>query len=291
MFDGRFRSGVDRAVKPVGGVLRRTGVSPDHLTALGLLMAVATALAVGSGRLGLGLGLLIASSILDVLDGAVAKASGRASVRGAFFDSVADRVADALVLGGFAWYLLAHGHGHVALLPMAVLAVTLLVSYERAKAESLGFQAKGGLMERAERVVVLCVGLAWSFLMVPVLWIMLALTGFTAGQRFVKVWRQATAQGQGPPPAERPVLVRRAGYAAGETPAMAVRWRAWREANGWFPREGRWAEGRNRGSASLRWQQRRQARLARLSRPAGQTGEEGEAGAVPARRRYGSRRP
>ncbi|MGH9115957.1 MAG: CDP-alcohol phosphatidyltransferase family protein, partial [Acidimicrobiales bacterium] len=108
MFDGRFRSGVDRAVMPVGGALRRTGLSPDHLTALGLILAVGAAWAIVTGRLGLGLGLLLAAAGADLLDGPLAKASGRASVRGAFFDSVADRVTDTLVLGGMAWYLLDH---------------------------------------------------------------------------------------------------------------------------------------------------------------------------------------
>ena len=212
MFDGRFRSGVDRAVKPIGGALKGTGLSPDHLTALGLLLAFPAAAAIATGRLGLGLGLLIASAVPDLLDGALAKASGRASVRGAFFDSVADRVTDTVVLGGVAWYLLDRHHGHVALLPMAVLGASLLISYERAKAESLGFEAKGGLMERAERLVVLCVGLAFSFLLIPLLWLMLVLTVFTAVQRFVKVWRQATAAGHGPPPVQRPAFVRRSGY-------------------------------------------------------------------------------
>lgn len=287
MFDGRFRSGVDRAVKPIGGMLRRTGLSPDHLTAFGLLLAIPTAWAIATGRLGLGLGLLIGSAVPDLLDGALAKASGRASVRGAFFDSVADRVTDSLVLGGMAWYLLDRHHGHLVLLPMAVLGASLLISYERAKAESLGFDAKGGLMERAERVVVLCAGLAFSFLLIPLLWLMLALTMATAVQRFVKVWRQATAAGHGPPPAERPVFVRRAGYARGEPPAVAARWRAWREANGWVPRSARYADGSHRGSATARWQERRQARLARLA-----GGDQGRSDAVtPIRRRYGSRRP
>ena len=183
MFDGRFRSGVDRVVKPVGGALKRTGVSPDHLTGLGLLVALPAAWAIATGRLGLGLALLIASAVPDLLDGAVAKASGRSSVRGAFFDSVADRVTDTLVLGAFAWYLLDHHRGHVALLPVAVLGASLLISYERAKAEALGYQARGGLMERAERVVLMCACLAFSFLMIPLLWLMLALTSFTAGQR------------------------------------------------------------------------------------------------------------
>jgi len=286
VLDGRFRSGVDRAVKPIGGMLRRTGLSPDHLTAFGLLLAVPTAWAIGTGRLGLGLGLLIGSAVPDLLDGALAKASGRSSVRGAFFDSVCDRVSDTLVLGGIAWYLLNRDQSHIALLPMAVLGVSFLVSYVRAKAESLGFEAKGGLMERAERVVVLCAGLAFSFVLVPLLWLMLGLTALTAVQRFVKVWRVATAAGQGPPPAVRTGFVGRAGYARGEPPAVAARWRAWREANGWVPRSSRYADGSHRASASARWQERRQARLARLS-----DDERASRAGAPIRRRYGSRRP
>jgi len=285
VFDGRFRSGVDRAVKPIGGLLRRTGLSPDHLTTFGLLLAVPTAWAIATGHLGLGLGLLIGSAVPDLLDGALAKASGRSNVRGAFFDSVCDRVSDTLVLGGMAWYLLDRDHDHLALLPMAVLGASFLVSYVRAKAESLGFEAKGGLMERAERVVVLCAGLAFSFLLVPLLWAMLGLTVLTAIQRFVNVWRHATAAGQGPPPAP-PVFVRRSGYARSESPAVAARWRAWREASGWVPRSARYADGSHRASASARWQERRQARLARLS------GDEGASETAPLpRRRYGTRRP
>ena len=78
------------------------------------------------------------------------------------------------------------------MLPMAVLATASLISYERAKAELLGYEAKGGLMERAERMVVLGFGLCFEVLLIPVLWIMLALTSATALQRFFKVWRQAS---------------------------------------------------------------------------------------------------
>ena len=83
MFDGRFRSRVDKGVSPIGTALGRTGLSPDHLTALGLFMAVPAAMAIGTGRLGLGLMLLIASAVPDLLDGALAKANGSASKRGA----------------------------------------------------------------------------------------------------------------------------------------------------------------------------------------------------------------
>ncbi|HEX2063054.1 MAG TPA: CDP-alcohol phosphatidyltransferase family protein, partial [Acidimicrobiales bacterium] len=192
MFDGRWRTGVDRATAPVGAALRRTGVTADQLTAAGLVMAVASAVAIATGRIGLGLGLLIASAVPDLLDGPVAKASGTAGPRGAFFDSVADRVTDSLVLGGIGWYLASEKGGHVALLPFAVLAVASLVSYQRAKAESLGYPARGGLMERAERIVALCAGLAFPGFLVPMLWVVLALSSVTALQRFVKVWQLAS---------------------------------------------------------------------------------------------------
>jgi CDP-diacylglycerol--glycerol-3-phosphate 3-phosphatidyltransferase len=74
-----------------------------------------------------------------------------------------------------------------------VLAASALISYERAKAESLGFDARGGLMERAERIVLLAIGLLFDSLLMPVLWVMLVLTMVTAVQRFAKVWRQASA--------------------------------------------------------------------------------------------------
>lgn len=284
MFDGRFRMGVDRATKPLGTALVRTGLSPDHLTALGLVMAVPTAILIAAGHLWIGLALLIGSAVSDLLDGPLAKASGRSSIRGAFFDSVADRVSDGLVLGGVAWFLQSRHHGHLFLLPMAVLGASLLISYERAKAESLGFDAKGGVMERAERIIVLCVGLLLGFLLVPLLWLMLALTLMTAVQRFVKVWRQATVAGAAAaatPPAE-PVPDRRisAHPLSGRADATGARFRAWREANGWANRPGRFAAGTRRSGAPT-WRERRQSRLE--DRTVIRSGSR--------RRRSGSRRP
>jgi len=191
MFDGRFRAPVERAVKPVGQALRRTGLSPDHLTIAGLLVAVAAAVCIAQGRLIGGLFLVVLAALPDLLDGALAKASGASSQRGAFFDSVMDRLTDALLFGGIAWYFASTRDPHLALLPFAVMAVSSVISYERAKAESLGLQAKGGLMERAERIILLCIGLLFSSILVPVLWLMLVLTSITAVQRFLKVWKQA----------------------------------------------------------------------------------------------------
>ena len=191
MFDGKFRTPVDKAVKPLGNALRRTGLTPDHLTVLGLLVGIGAAVAIGSGRLLLGLFLVVLAALPDLLDGALAKASESSSQRGAFFDSTVDRVTDAFLLGGIAWYLASEESPHMALLPFAVMAVSSIISYERAKAESLGIEAKGGLMERAERIIAICFGLLFPVLLVPILWVMLVLTSITAIQRFVKVWKQA----------------------------------------------------------------------------------------------------
>jgi CDP-diacylglycerol--glycerol-3-phosphate 3-phosphatidyltransferase len=191
MFDGKFRAPVDRAVKPIGNGLRKTGLTPDHLTIVGLLVAVAAAVAIGSGHLFVGFALVIVAALPDLLDGALAKASNSASQRGAFFDSVIDRVTDALLFGGLAWYFAAGDSPRYAVLPFAVMAVSSVISYQRAKAESLGLDAKGGLMERAERIIALCLGLLFDPLLVPLLWITLVLTAVTAIQRFFKVWRQA----------------------------------------------------------------------------------------------------
>lgn len=191
MFDGKFRAPVDRAVKPLGDGLRRTGLTPDHLTWMGLLVAVGAAVAVGAGELRLGLLLVVLAALPDLLDGALAKATNSSSQRGAFFDSTIDRFADALLFGGLAWHFASTESAHMALLPFAVMALSSVISYMRAKAESLGLDAKGGLMERAERIIMLCLGLLFPVLLIPILWVMLALIAVTAVQRFVKVWKQA----------------------------------------------------------------------------------------------------
>jgi CDP-diacylglycerol---glycerol-3-phosphate 3-phosphatidyltransferase len=236
MFDGRWRDAVDRSTGPIGNRLQRLGVTADMLTATGLVSASATAVAIATGHLHLAILLLILTGLHDLLDGPVAKASGTSSVRGAFFDSVTDRVADVLILGGVAWYLVSTHPGHLVLLPFAVLGATSLVSYQRAKAESLGISARGGLMERAERMILLGVGFLSPVLLVPVLWTMLALTVATAVGRFVKVWRLA----EPPEPATAPRRHRR--------PRSALR-----------------AAGRRNSTSPSRWRARRQGELASRS--------------------------
>ena len=194
MFDGNFRRGVDKVLDPVGVALSRIGITANALTVAGIVIASVGAIFIGQGRLFLGFVFLILTGLPDALDGAVAKASGTSSIRGAFLDSVSDRVTDILLFCGIAWYLASNEPGRIMMLPVAVMGAAMLISYQRAKAESLGFDAKGGIMERAERFIVMALGLLISDILIPVLWVMLVLTLVTAVQRFVKVWNQATAQ-------------------------------------------------------------------------------------------------
>jgi phosphatidylinositol phosphate synthase len=264
VFDARFRKAVDRAVSPAGRALRRTGLAPDHLTAVGILMSAPAAWAIATGHLIIGLLVLIGSALPDLFDGSLAKASGRTSQRGAFFDSVGDRISDTAVLAGFAWYAQDRFGHHAALVPLAVLGVSQLVSYIRAKADALGINAKGGLMERGERVFVLCVALKFPADMLWLLWLIFALSAVTAAQRFVTVWRQANK-----PPAPAPV----------PPTAVVLRWRAWREeratreAPSWWARaprgpaspgrDGLFSASRRPGASAAareRWHDRRAAR-------------------------------
>lgn len=188
MLDGEFRTAVDARTAPIGRAMVKVGFSADVLTASGLVFAVATAVAIGTGHNLWAVVLLTLTGLHDLLDGPVAKASAQASVRGSFFDSVTDRVSDGVLLGGVAYYLEMHHGGALILLPFAILTSTFMISYQRSKAESLGIAAKGGLMERAERMILLGVALLHHALFQPVLWILLALTTLTALGRFKRVW-------------------------------------------------------------------------------------------------------
>ena len=247
MLDGRLRTRVNQGLAPIGKGLEKAGISANLLTVIGLACSVMTALLIATGELRWAVLGLIASGFVDLLDGAVARRTGQASPRGAFFDSVTDRVSDAVVLGGVAWYL-AGESPYLPMLAFAAVALSMLISYERARGEGLGYDARGGLMERAERMVLLGFALFFN-LLVPALWLMIILTSLTAVQRFVKVWRQASDL-----PA-RPKLFaarhQRPDRAAGTGAARVTMLERWREQRG----------------PEARREARRQARATRRSRP------------------------
>ncbi|MFN8053307.1 MAG: CDP-alcohol phosphatidyltransferase family protein [Acidimicrobiales bacterium] len=222
MLDGRFRGQIETWVRPVGMSVKRAGIPADAITATGLLMSVACAIAVGAGALRVGVILLALTGIPDTLDGAVAKASGTSSQRGAFFDSVSDRVTDALLFGGVAWYLAGTNQSrYLPVLAFAAFATAVLPSYIRAKADALGLDAKGGLVERAERFVILGIGLLFDRFLVATLVILVVLNLATSIQRFAKVWNQASK----PQPMPRPATARRRPRTTAQSPA-AARWQA-----------------------------------------------------------------
>ncbi len=194
MFDGNFRTAFEKGMAPIGRSLQQAGVSPDFITGFGVLMAGACGVAIGLEQYPLAVLLLAMTGLPDALDGAVAKAAGKAGPRGAYLDSVSDRLSDGLLFAGCGWNLAGSANPRMALLPFGLYIAASLVSYQRAKAESLGFEAKGGLMERAERFIALGFGLLFSGLFVATLWVMFVLTVATAVFRFVKVWRQASGK-------------------------------------------------------------------------------------------------
>lgn len=146
-------------MRPVWFVVLRSGVPATAITTLSVLLSVASAVALAMGRFSLGGWLFIAGGICDFLDGRVARERGRASPAGGFLDSVLDRYSDGVVLIGLAWF---YRHDWVLLAVLASLLGSQITSYVRAKGEALGVSIQVGLMQRAERLLLLGVGVALS---------------------------------------------------------------------------------------------------------------------------------
>ncbi|MBW3666563.1 MAG: CDP-alcohol phosphatidyltransferase family protein, partial [Actinobacteria bacterium] len=141
---------------------------------------------IANNRLALGAGILIAGSLLDGLDGAVARASDQVSARGAFLDAAFDRVGE---IAGFAGLAVAMvGEARILLLIILSLGGAILVPYMRARAEAEGFDGKGGLMGRAERVMLFGAGLVFG-LVELMLFVFVILVWITAFSRFWRTYR------------------------------------------------------------------------------------------------------
>jgi len=171
-----------RITDPIVLPLARLGVSPNHITVLGLAGNVgAGALAARGEFLFAGIVMLVASA-LDLLDGALARATNRASSSGAIFDSVLDRLSEAAVLAGLAFYYAGRGDREEIILCFAALTGSLLVSYIRARAQGEGFDLRDGWFTRAERVILLSGGLIISQVRIA-LWVLAVMANLTALQR------------------------------------------------------------------------------------------------------------
>lgn len=173
----------------IGRVLGRVGLTPNILTIIGFLLNCAVAVIIALGYPRIGGVLLLFSSGFDMLDGAVARATGKTTKFGGFFDSTVDRYSEMVVYLGLLIYLLDTSDWRWgAILTLAAAAGALMISYARARAEAAGWKASVGIMARTERVVVLSLGLmagkpVWA------LWILAIGTHITAVTRMVHVWR------------------------------------------------------------------------------------------------------
>ncbi|OGW94343.1 MAG: hypothetical protein A3G36_02100 [Omnitrophica bacterium RIFCSPLOWO2_12_FULL_45_13] len=159
-----------------GAVLARTGITPDQVTILGLLVNCAAAFFIAqSGLSYLMTGILIwIAGFFDALDGSIARATGRVTTFGNFFDSVLDRYSDSVIYLGILARFLRSGNSNYVILAAVAMIGSLAVSYVRAKAESLGLKCEVGLMPRTARIVILgavfCVGqVFWGLLIVALL--------------------------------------------------------------------------------------------------------------------------
>ena len=183
--------------------LERTSVTPDALTAAGVGLCIAGAVVVWLEYLThwffvLGGALFVVGSVLDILDGALARRSGTGTPFGAFLDSTVDRVGEGFMIGAIGLVLMRDGSEWGVALAFAAIAGSFLVSYTRARAEALGLKGDVGIGSRAERVVVLSValGLAWLHeLVLPVAIGLLAVTAWvTVVQRVLSVRAQLRAR-------------------------------------------------------------------------------------------------
>lgn len=188
MIEEHLRARTSGVLARAASLIARTGVRPNTLTLLGFIgMAVAGTLCSAGSFFFAGL-VVAVSCTFDAFDGALARASGAASIYGAFLDSFMDRYAEAAVYAGllihYAWA--AAPWGAVAAFFAAI--GSLMVSYARARAEGLGIECRAGLFARPERLAVIIVGLVTGFVL-PVLVILAIATNATAIQRLFYVWR------------------------------------------------------------------------------------------------------
>jgi len=175
--------------EPVVRVLARTPITPNSLTWFGFALAIGAAALVALGYLIFAGFVVLIGGFFDMLDGALARRTKRVTLFGAVLDSTLDRLSEGVILLGILLLYTREESAIGILLVGIVLIVSMLVSYIRAKAESLGIECLVGLFTRPERVIVLALGLLINQLEIALI-IIAALSFFTVGQRLVYVWRQ-----------------------------------------------------------------------------------------------------
>jgi CDP-diacylglycerol--glycerol-3-phosphate 3-phosphatidyltransferase len=201
-----IQAGYLRLIEPVADFLVARRVNPNTITTVGTLCSAAGGVIYATGHISLAGWVIGLTALFDVLDGTVARRTGRSTVFGAFYDSTLDRVADGIVLGGLTvFYATSAEHYSVPMLVVSLLGIigTFLTSYTRARAEALGIDAKVGIMQRPERVTLLSApqaffGLALNGWILAGIVVLLSVTAWiTAVQRIAFVYRVTKVAGGG----------------------------------------------------------------------------------------------
>lgn len=196
------RASISRATDPIGAWLVRRGVAPNVVTVIGTAGAVFGSLwFFPRGQLLAGTFVVWGFAMLDLIDGAMARAKGNGTPFGAVLDASCDRIADGAMLAGVTWWCFVVADNHAtAAAALICLVSAQVISYVKARAEASGLAADGGLVERAERIILTLVGTGMQGFGVPyavdvALWLLAALSVVTVVQRFLAVSRSARATG------------------------------------------------------------------------------------------------
>ena len=196
MISERIGSWVRGYVLIIGGTIARFGLTANMLTVIGLVLNSAVAVVIATDHPRWGGAFLLFASAFDMLDGAVARATGTTSKFGGFLDSTLDRYSESVVFLGVLIYILDTSDARTGAILVFIATVgSLMISYARARAEALGWKASVGLVARPERVILLALCLLigkpmWA------LWALAVLTHVTAATRIIHVWRLSRAEGQ-----------------------------------------------------------------------------------------------
>ena len=187
----RLKNSYLSSLDPLVEFSTRLNVHPNTYTTIGFLLGCAAAYFVASGYQRIGASLILLSGVFDSIDGKLARHTGKVTKFGALYDSTLDRYAEVIFFFGMAFYFIKFGW----YLPSAAVALALggsmMVSYVRARAEGLGFECKVGLLQRAERLLLLGIGgLIHVYTFIAAVWIIAVLSNVTAIQRIVHVWRE-----------------------------------------------------------------------------------------------------
>jgi CDP-diacylglycerol--glycerol-3-phosphate 3-phosphatidyltransferase len=192
------KNGVLRVIEPAVRVLARNNVNPNTLTTVGTLLTIAAGVVYATGHIMTAGWIMAVTAFFDVVDGQVARRTGRCTVFGAFYDSTLDRVADGALMAGLTvFYATNPAHHNIYMVVVCLCGIigTFLVSYTRARAEALGIDAKVGVMQRPERIVLLSApqalfGLFWNGWVLIGIIVLLSVTAWiTAVQRIAFVYR------------------------------------------------------------------------------------------------------